>query len=625
MKSEKTSPATHLVRYGVVTASGAFRAYLRHAWMQTGYAQDGAAVFDAALAKPETLLPLGTHPWSGVLARSLRRVARLFADESLARRFASSTPGAAIAPALNAFAPLCQAMDVELENAGFEVQLGDSDVSVREQLCPHLPDRPVVPHLGAARVWLPELFSGMMQAAMWREIVADDDTLKLASALAAEFFAEVYRAVEAAEPAPSAPSIEQAMLVFAPKAVEYGLGQLAWMMEPSAADELLIKALPYLRATFSRETPPPAILAPTVVPPPVVTLPPRSKTVAPILAKSVAPVRNIEAAAMPKPVEDAPFLRAVPKPENSKPARPVSPSVPPSGDDDDEEEDDEIATPHTAFRVVRWVVGFLGAGIVVIAALPFIGTSGIDVGPSSPEVNAAVVELQKAKEAKGPERMVVAQMEPLAEPSPVTAAPAAIPRLFEQAQGFAESARRSKRSGDNRQAAEDLSRALLIFKQEFGEQRWRDPRYLEIRTEHEMQLSLLEFSKPQINAIQEVLGARETVKAEPIQAVTPGLEKLIAAFERGNEELERGRPKAAAEAYELGLRSGMEVLKDQHLVDRTYQKHLSLYIDFLLSMELEPDELHVRLGLVKSGKKPGPLPDKRVSPETEGLGLPKLP
>ena len=157
MKSESPSPAAHLVRYGVASARGAFRAFLRHAWMQTDIAQENSAVFDEALAGSETLLPLGAHPWASVLARALQRVARLFADESMAQRFAVSGAGAELAPAISAFAALCADMDIELETSGFEVRLGESEASARDRLAPFLPEKPVVAHLGAARVWLPEL------------------------------------------------------------------------------------------------------------------------------------------------------------------------------------------------------------------------------------------------------------------------------------------------------------------------------------------------------------------------------------------------------------------------------------------------------------------------------------
>jgi hypothetical protein len=569
--------------------------------MQMEAAQQKSAVFDEAIAAPDTLLPLGAHPWASVLARALQRVSRLFADESLAQRCAGSAAGAELAPAMAAFAPLCADMDTELETSGFEVRLGESEASARERLAPFLPEKPVVAQLGAARVWLPELFSGMMQASIWREIVADDSTLKLAANSASEFFAGVFKSADLDTATPTALAMEQAIQVYAPKSVEYGLGQLAWMMEPDDADEFQEKLLPFLRASFARETPPAPVLAPKVVPPPppkpvavakavapavvppspvpvakavvakpapqapletaktvvppaatgpaAKAVPPKSvppaakpgvpqapqvaaKSGNPPVAVSVKPVSISPAPAksapektatekpvlplqlIPPDIEPVPTLRSVPRPETAKPAKPVTPIIPPPDDDD------EDVVPQRAFRGVRWLIAAVGIGIVFAALLPFISTGGLDVGSNAPSVNAAVTPI--AEQEKGPERMVVVPMEPLPEPLPVSAAPVAMPRLFEQAQAFAESARRAKRSGDNRQAAEDMSRAMLIFKQEFGDQRWRDQRYIELRSEHQSQLGLLEYNKDQITAIQELLGAREPVREESIDAWKDG-------------------------------------------------------------------------------------------------------
>ena len=104
---------------------------------------------------------------------------------------------------------------------------------------------------------------------------------------------------------------------------------------------------------------------------------------------------------------------------------------------------------------------------------------------------------------------------------------------------------------------------------------------------------------------------------------SPELVKVVANFRRGDEEIARHRPKAAAEAYEQGLRTAIEVLGARRDTDRTYQQLLSRYIDFLIGENLEPDQLHSRLSAVKSGKKPGPLPDKKQEPESDGLGLPR--
>ena len=578
--------------------------------MQTSVIQNGiraesaSEIFDAAILMPDVQFPLGKQPWTGVLARALRRVARLFADESLAVRFSASSSGAAIAPVLNAFAPMCAEMDMQLEVSGFEIQLGESEVAVREQLCPHLPEYPVVPHLGAARVWLPEFFSGMMHAALWREILADSESLKLAAASAAEVFAQVFKDLGTSEPPPSAAAMERAMLVFTPQAVEYGLGQITWMMEPGAAKELEANAIPFLRASFSRGIPLPPVVAPVSrLPKSAKALPPSS-----VPAKDSLPPKALTSVA--NPPEPIPTLRPISKTGEKRAEQPHAfPLIP---DDDD---DDEIV-PQRAFRVVQWLPAGIGIILILLAILPFVTTGGLDIGGS----NAP----KSLPPDPGPERMVVGPVEALPEPAAVASTPISTARLFEQAQIFIDAAARAKTAGDNRQAAEDLARALLIYKQEFGEQRWKEPRYTAVRDRYHAQLELLEMSKDQIAVIDEVIGAREPVKAGPTDAPGPELTKMASTFRRGDEELSRGRPKAAAENYELALRIGMEALGDKVTVNRAYQQYLSRYIDFLITENLAPDELQSRLSDVKAGRKPKPLPDKKPEAELDGLGLPKL-
>lgn len=593
MKQDNPSPAAHLVRFGVATSRGAYRTFLRHVWMETDLAQDPARaesatlVFEKALERPETQFPLGTQPWTGVLARALRRVARLFADEGLATRFGGTKSGAPIAPVLNAFGPLCADMDSELEASGFEIQLGESESALRSRLAAHLPSAPVLPDLGAPRMWLPDLFAGMMHAAMWREIVAEPSTLRLAAAAAADFIAGVIKEIDSDGSSPTAAMMEQAILVFAPKAVEYGLGQLAWMTTPESATELEEKALPYLRAAFSRETPLAPIIASVVVPP------------VPMLGKTSPSAAEV------------PVLRAIPK--TGDPGPNLGPMFTPDDDDDE--------MPPPSASKVRWFIGAIGIVLVIATLISIFGDGGIDTGPTLPNVNSAVTPVNEAA-VKGPEKMVVSPIAPLPEPEQVAAAPAGVMRLFEQAQFFIEAAARAKRSGDNRQAAEDLSRALLIFKQEFGEQRWNDERYLQLRANYRVQLGLLELTAEQVSAIENIMGGREPTTASPEEKTD--FVKVATIFKRGDEELARGRPKAAAEAYELALRTGLSILGDKSANDRTYQQYLSSYIDFLISENLEDNEMQLRIALVRAGKKPKPLPDKKVQPEAEGLGLPKL-
>ena len=610
MKPDSRSPAAHLVRFGVATSRSGFRAFLRHAWMQTSVIQNGthaesaSDIFDAAISMPDVQFPLGKQPWTGVLARALRRVARLFADESLAVRFSASSSGATIAPVLNAFAPMCAEMDMQLEISGFEIQLGESEAAVREQLCPHLPEYPVVPHLGAARVWLPEFFSGMMHASLWREILADPESLRLAATSAAEVFAQVFKDLGTSEEPPSAAVMEQAMLVFTPQAVDYGLGQITWMMEPGSAKELEAHAIPFLRASFSRDVPLPPVVAP------VSRLPKSAKALpqSSVPAKDSLPPKAL--ATMANQPEPIPTLRPISKAPEIKPEQ--SHTFPLIPDDDDE---DEEIVPQRAFRVVQWLPAGIGIVLVILAILPFVTTGGLDIGGSN---------TPKLPPEPGPERMVVGPVEALPEPVAVASAPISTARLFEQAQIFIDAAARAKTAGDNRQAAEDLARVLLIYKQEFGEQRWKEPRYTAARDRYHAQLELLEMSKDQIAVIDEVIGAREPAKAGPTDAPGPEITKMASTFERGDEELARGRPKAAAENYELALRIGMEALGDKITADRAYQRYLSRYIDFLITENLAPDELQSRLSDVKAGRKPKPLPNRKIEAELDGLGLPKL-
>ena len=577
-------------------------------------AEDASAVFDEVLSRSTTQFPVGVQPWAGVLARGLQRVARLFADESLAIRFATSSTGAGIAPVLNAIAPLCADMDSELETSGFEVQLGESETSVRTRLSAHLPETPLAPLLGAARVWWPDFFSGMMVSAIWREIIAEEPTMKLAAVSACEFFEEVLRKLGVPEQIPSASAIEQTMLAFAPKSVEYGLGQISWLLEPDDATELEAKVLPFLRAAFARQTPPSPVLAPVAIPPPAINLPVKDRISqapqAPQAAQSAQLVQALSAnIPPPPPLAQPPALRPVSKPK----AEPPEPEHP-------DEEDDEEVLPQKGVRDVRWVIAVIGGVLLIVALLPFINGGGVDIGSANPGPS---VDLTLTPVNKGPERMVVAPVEPLQEPVAVTAAPSAPPLLFERAQNYIDAAARAKIAGDNRQASEDLSRAMLIFKQEFGEQRWRDQRYIDLRNEYRAQLALLELSKEQILLVEDIVGARESIKSEPVDSPSPELVKAVANFRRGDEEIARSRPKAAAEAYEQGLRIAIELLGARRDTDRTYQQLLSRYIDFLIGENLEPDVLHSRLSAVKSGKKPGPLPDKKQEPESDGLGLPR--
>jgi hypothetical protein len=314
-------------------------------------------------------------------------------------------------------------------------------------------------------------------------------------------------------------------------------------------------------------------------------------------------------------------LRPVSKPAPEPAKAGVQAIIPPRDEDEDELE----AVEKAAVRDVRWIVGGVGLGLIAITLFAVFGRglfSGPREGPVDGPISSEVAQPPPEPVKAGPEKIVAVPVEPLAEPVAVATTPIVPARLFEQAQTFIESAGRAKASGDNRQAAEDLSRALLIVKQELGDARWKESRYADIRTQYRAQLELLEFSKEQISALEETLGAREPVEPEPTGE--PGLAKMAALFKRGDEEVTNNRPRAAAEAYESGLRSGMEILGDKHLTDRVYQAHLSRYIDFLISENLDPDELQSRLLLVKKGKKPGPLPGKRTEPESGGLGLPKL-
>lgn len=585
MNQDSPSPAAHLVRFGVATSRNAYRMFLHHAWMETDIAKDSAhtteatRVFEKALERQDTQFPLGTQPWTGVLARALRRVAKLFADEGLAIRFSETTAGAPIAPVLNAFAPLCAEMDSELEASGFEIHLAEPESALRRQLAALLPLVPVVPEFGAPSQWLPDLFAGMMHAAIWREIVAEPPTLKLAAAAAADFFAGVFNDITHGGTPPTTAMMEQEILVFTPKAVDYGLGQIARMTVPAAAADLEAKALPYLRAAFSRETP---------------------------LAPVVAAIPMMERAAPPRPTPQlptVPVLRAIPKSAEAM------------------SQDDDYEMPLPSGHGLRWIIGAVGFGLVVAAILPFLGDGAIDTDPALPENNAPLAPVNESL-PKGPERMIVSAMDPLLEPEQVPATPISAVRPIEKAQSFIDAAVRAKRAGDHRQAAEDMSRALLIFKHESGERRWSDERYLRLRGEFRAQLGLLNHTPEQVSAIEDVVGAREDAKPNPEEKAD--LAKVAATFQRGDEELERGRPKVAAEIYELALRTGLAILGEKHTTNRTYQQYLSRYIDFLIGENLEPDKLHLRIGLVKAGRKPEPLPDKKLLPEPTGLGLPKL-
>ncbi|MEK0449168.1 MAG: hypothetical protein RL088_1436 [Verrucomicrobiota bacterium] len=744
MKPDNPSPAAHLVRYGIAVARGGFRVFLRHAWMQAGVFKDPlrapgvAAAFDAALQTPDTHFALAVQPWTGALARALRRVARLFADEGLTHRFAEARAGAPLAPILNAFAALCAEMDTELETSGFEIRINESDLAILESLYPYLPQFAVDSGIGPARSWLPALFMGLMNASLWREVVGDPPALKLAAESASEFFGNLLKDVGTDAQPPSVATMEQAVTAFAPKSLEAAIGHLTWMLEPVEAAELEARVMPFLRAAFARDVPLPPVVAPVAPPPEIVprkvvnsgplppkqneqpvggpartvgqgpaekpaaatgpavdslasvvanakasanavakrtqtpaitkpaalAVPPPSKPAPPVMTEKNAPAASIENSGVAAPASgpeskhqeqqhaksgavEVPVvppvavgqaesaIAVVPHPSAPplQPLQPVSkpaseqlkfgvqPIIPPRDDEDDELEDVEKA----AVRDVRWIVGGVGIALIAITVFAVFGRglfSGPREGPVDGPVAPAMAEPKPEPVKAGPEKIVVGPVEPLSEPVPVSATPIAPARLFEQAQLHIEAAGRAKTSGDNRQAAEDLSRALLLFKQELGDARWKDSRYGDLRNQYRAQLGLLEFSREQIAALEETLGAREPV--EPEQTGEPGLAKMAALFKRGDEEVTNNRPRAAAEAYESGLRSGMEILGEKHLTDRVYQAHLSRYIDFLIGENLDPDELQSRLLLVKKGKKPGPLPGKRTDPESGGLGLPKL-
>ena len=377
------------------------------------------------------------------------------------------------------------------------------------------------------------------------------------------------------------------------------------MMEPGAAKELEANAIPFLRASFSRDMPLPPVVAPVSrLPKSAKALPPSS-----VPAKDSLPPKALTTVA--NPPEPIPTLRPTSKTPEKKPEQPHTfPLIP-----DDEDEDEEIV-PQRAFRVVQWLPASIGIVLILLAILPFVTTGGLDIGGSNTP--------KSLPPDPGPERMVVGPVEALPEPAAVASAPISTARLFEQAQVFIDAAARAKTAGDNRQAAEDLSRALLIYKQEFGEQRWKEPRYIAVRDRYHAQLELLEMNKDQIAVIEEVIGAREPVKAGPSDTPSQELTKMTSTFKRGDEEIARGRPKAAAENYELALRLGMEALGEKHTANRTYQQFLSRYIDFLITENLPPDELQSRLLDVKAGRKPKPLPDRKPEAELDGLGLPKL-
>jgi hypothetical protein len=662
MKPDNPSPAAHLVRYGVAIARGGFRVFLRHAWTHAGVPSDSdegskaASAFGREIEQPHTLLSVGLEPFAVVLANALRRVARIFADEGLARCIAGSNASAPVAAVLNDFAPLCAAMDVELEVSGFAVRIDESDAAILEGLLPYLPHSSASAGVGAVKVWLPALFSGLMNASLWREIVRVPDAFKIAAEQAGAFFAKVLPDGGVGLPELTVSKLEEAIREFPDASIGVAISNLASMLESNLAREFEARAVPFLRAAFAVEVPPAPVSA-TVVPqaqaadilPVSQSIPaPAQETLVSVKASAIGAshatqVAGVEKAHSANPLSPAhesgdeakrelivlpppktpPVqpLRPVSKPQPETPKPGVQPIIPPPDDDDDELENVEKA----AIRDVRWIVAGIGIALIGITIFAVFGRglfSGSIEGPLDGPVPGEMTAPAPEPARTGPEKIVVNSIEPLAEPVAVAATPVPPLRLFEHAQAFIESAARAKASGDNRQSAEDLSRALLLFKQELGESRWKDSRYVELRAQYRAQLELLEFSKEQISAIEETLGAREPVEAEP--AGEPGLAKMTALFKRGDEEVTNGRPRAAAEAYESGLRSGMEVLGERHLTDRAFQAHLSRYIDFLIGENLDPEELQGRLLLVRKGKKPGPLPAKRTEPESGGLGLPKL-
>ena len=657
MKSDNPSPAAHLVRFGVAIARGGLRLFLRDTWAKMRVPETQAfAAFETAVRQPSTYFELGLQPWTNVLANALRRVARLFADRALVDCISGVKAGGPLVAVLNGFAPLCAEMDAELEASGFAVRMNESDDAILESLHPYLPRLSGGAVVEAASVWLPGFFSGLMNACLWREIIREPAARKLAAEHGAAFFTNLSENQSIGFAVPTTSILEEAMIAYADGSIGSAVSRLSSVLQPQDAIEVESRLIPFLRTVIACDVPPVPVLAsvpqqtphsvdstasPSMAVPAQETLvsikasakgvSPAEQTAVVVAVQSASPPSSEqesssevkrEIVVLPPPrIPPVQPLRPVLKPnsETSKPG--MQPIIPPPDDDDDELEEVEKA----AVRDVRWIVGGIGVALIGITLFAVFGRgffSGPVDGPVDGPVQVEATVPTPEPGRTGPEKIAVNVLEPLAEPVPVAATPTPPLRLFEHAQAFIESAGRAKASGDNRQSAEDLSRALLVFKQELGESRWKDPRYVELRAQYRSQLELLEFSKEQIAAIEETLGAREPVEAEP--AGEPGLAKMTALFKRGDEEITNGRPRAAAEAYESGLRSGMEVLGQRHLTDRAFQAHLSRYIDFLIGEGLEPEELQSRLLLVRKGKKPGPLPAKRTEPESGGLGLPKL-
>lgn len=599
MNSEDQNPAKHLACYGAAIASKGFRVFLRHVWKQNAFFKDPSSlakadtVFDAALQSSDVLFSFTEQRWAELLKRSLRKVARLFVDEGFTASIAAAKDGAVLADGLKAFAPLCTRMDSELQ-AGFEAATQESDIVVLERLHPHLPP-------GA---WMPPLFADLAIASLWREIAGDSFALKATAESATIFFVKSIKETGMDAVVPTPKSMELSISAFAFASAEIAVSHLKWMLEPASAADLESRLIPFLHKTFSHDSLPhnttPSNPSQDVLNQPSDVAMKKEKALVP------APQPPLQT---PRPVSQT-------RPE-------LTPIIPPRDDDDDGVEYVERA----AVRDVRWMVSGVGIALIAIALLAIFGRGLFEgLGKEGPVDGPEIFRPKTPESDKGrPETIIDGRTAPLADPVAVGATPVVKARLFEQAQSFVESAARAKTSGDNRQCAEDLSRALLLYKQEFGDARWSEQRYNDLRAQYRDQLGLLEFSKEQIDAIEKTLGAQEPDPAEKSEAATePGLSRMILLFKRGDEEVVNNRPRAAAEAYENGLRLGMEFLGEKHHTDRTYQAHLSHYIDFLISEDLPHDQLQDRLILVKKGRKPGPLPAKKPAPESSGLGLPKL-
>ncbi len=590
MNSADPRPATHLARYGAAIASKGFRVFLRHVWKQNVIFKDASSspekelAFDAALQKPDLLFSFEDQRWSELLKRSLQKVARLFSGEEFAVCAAGAKGGDALADVLKAFAPLCAQMVPELQAPDFEASVQEPDFVLLERLHPHLPQ-------GA---WLPPLFADLTIAALWREIASEPIALKFSADSAAKFFEQSIKETGSNAVAPPARALEQMVPAFAFQSVEIAVSHLKWMMEPDAAADLEAWLIPFLHKAFSHEP-----------------SPQNAMPVEPGVKKAAAILPALQLTAQtsrPASAQSPPELR---------------PLIPQLDEDEDAAEDVERA----AVRGVRWLVSGVGIALVAVALLAVFGRGlfkGLGEEDSDDGTETTLTNSAEPSKAR-PETIVDGRAAPLSDPVAISATPVVKLRLFEQAQAAIEAAARAKASGDNRQSAEELSRALLIFKQDLGDARWDDPRYKDLRTQYRDQLGLLEFSNAQIDAIERTLGAHETDASKAAEVASePGLSQMLLLFKRGDEELAGKRPRAAAEAYESGLRQGILFLGDKHHTDRVYQAHLSRYIDFLIGEELPPDELQDRLILVKKGRKPGPLPARKSAPESSGLGLPKL-